>query len=289
MRNSRSPLIENTQSVNATSRRPVRRDVWSLTSPSMTTSTRTSVSGWLAERVRPPQARRGDVERPLDVVDAGGQGVLGLADDVAVGGRADADGVGGEGVEAGVEAQVGTRLVGVAAQHAQAIDAHGAGVVDAHGAPQTAGVPVAVDGLGVLQHARDVAPPRRAALGRARHLHRQHVLVRHRRQLGDVEAVREEVALRVTEVGAVEPGVGLVEDPVERHPASRPRRRGSLLEAASVEHRAVAGGELGMGPPVPGDVELGPPRVVDIEGGAGAAELVVGLPGTPGASEIHDG
>ncbi len=38
-----------------------------------------------------------------------------------------------------------------------------------------------------------------------------------------------------------------------------------------------------------GNVEHGPAGVVEIEGRAGAAKLVVGLPGTPGASEIHDG
>ncbi len=37
-------------------------------------------------------------------------------------------------------------------------------------------------------------------------------------QVGDVERVGEEVPLRVTEVGAVEPDVGLVEDAVEGHP-----------------------------------------------------------------------
>ena len=35
-------------------------------------------------------------------------------------------------------------------------------------------------------------------------------------EVGDVERVREEVALRVAEVGAVEPHVGLVEDSIER-------------------------------------------------------------------------
>ena len=40
---------------------------------------------------------------------------------------------------------------------------------------------------------------------------------------------------------------------------------------------------------MPGDDEFGPPGVVEVGGGADAAELVVGLPGAPGASEIHDG
>ena len=120
-----------------------------------------------AERMRPPQRRRGDVERPLDVVAAGGDGVFGLADDLTVGGSAHSHGVDRQRVQAGVQAKVGTGFVGVAAQHPQAVDANGAGLVDAHGAPQTARVPLAVDGLGVLQHPGDVASPRRAALGGA--------------------------------------------------------------------------------------------------------------------------
>ena len=46
----------------------------------------------------------------------------------------------------------------------------------------------------------------------------EHVLVADPRQRGDVERVRDEVALGVAEVGAVEQDVGLVEDAVERHP-----------------------------------------------------------------------
>ena len=99
----------------------------------------------------------------------------------------------------------------------------------------------------------------------------------------------EEVALRIAEIGAVEPGIGLIEDPVERHPAARPRRRRRLLEAAPIEDRTVTGGELGVAPPVPRYVEGRPFGVVEVETGARAPELVVGLPGTPGASEIHDG
>ena len=62
--------------------------------------------------------------------------------------------------------------------------------------------------------------PRRASLRRARHLDGEHVLVTEPRQVGDVEAVGEEVALGVAEVGAVEPDVGLVEDAVERDAAA---------------------------------------------------------------------
>ena len=145
--------------MNATSRSPVRREV-SIADLAVDDDLDGHVGQRLpAERVRPPQARCGDVQRPLDVVAAGSEGVLRLTDHVAVGGRADADRVGGEGVEAGVQAQVGSRVVGVAAQHAEAIDAHCTGVVDTHGAPETPGIPVAIDGLRVLQHSGDVSPP----------------------------------------------------------------------------------------------------------------------------------
>ena len=63
------------------------------------------------------------------------------------------------------------------------------------------------------------------------------------RKRGDVERVREEVALRVAEVGAVEPHVGLVEDPVERHPGGA-RRRPAPRSNAAIQERAVARGEL---------------------------------------------
>ena len=287
LRNSRSPLIANFQSVNATlaESRSTRRLVADL---AVDDDLDTHVGERLgAERMRPPQARRRDVQRPLDVVHPCRQGVLGFPDDLAVSGGADADRVCRECVEAGVESQVGARFVGIATQHAQLIDAHSAGLMDAHGAPQAARIPVVVDRLGLLQHARDVAPSRGATLGGAVHLHRQHVLIRQSRQLGDVETVGEEVALRVTEVGAVKPGVGLVEDALEGHPTARPRWRWSLLEAATVEHRSVAGGELSVAPPMPGHVEFGPTRVVEVKSCSRAAQLVVSLAGTPAASEIH--
>ena len=87
--------------------------------------TSTSIVGevLLAEGVRPPQRATVDVERPLDVVRAGRHRVLGLADDDAVGGRAHADRAGASTVEAGVEPQVGAGVVGVAAQHAEPVDA----------------------------------------------------------------------------------------------------------------------------------------------------------------------
>ena len=97
----------------------------------------------------------------------------------------------------------------------------------------------------------------------------------------------DEVALRVTEVGAVEEHVGLVEDPVERHPPAAAgvglRRR----ESMAVEQRAVAGGELGMVPPVPRDVDRLPRAVVGVETDGPPPQVVVGLGRAPDPRELH--
>ena len=222
-----------------------------------------SVSGCSPSARRPPQPGPVEIERPLDLVGAGGQRMLGLPDHRAVGRRAQPHRAGGVAVEAGGQAQVGAGLVGVAAQHAQPVELDRPGVVDQHGPPQPARVPLPVHGFGVLEQAGDVAPAAGAALGVARHLDRHHVVVAETAQGGHVEAVGEEVALRIAEVGAVQPHVRLVEDAVERDPAAPAGRRRGELEAPAVEDRAVAVGQLGMGPPVPGYLDLQPVAVVD--------------------------
>ena len=115
----------------------------------------------------------------------------------------------------------------------------------------------------------------------------EHVLVAEPRQRGDVERVRHEVALGVAEVGAVEEHVGLVEDPVERHPpavvGSRLRRR----ESTAVEQRTVAAGELGMVPPVPGTAIVSHVAVVGVEPDRAPPHVVVGLGRAPDPRELH--
>ena len=188
----------------------------------------------VAEPARPPQAGLVDVERPLDLVDAGGEGVLGLGHGHAVGGRAHPHRAGDVGVDARRRARTWARFSS-ASRHSTRSRSSFAGPVSytSTGRPQPAGVPVAVDGLGVLQQPGDVAAAADALLGRARHLDGQHVVVAEPGQRRDVEALREEVALRVAEVGAVEPDVGLVEDPVERHPAAPARARGRAARTGS--------------------------------------------------------
>jgi hypothetical protein len=72
----------------------------------------------------------------------------------------------------------------------------------------------------VLEHAGDVAFGGPVDLWRTCDLDREVVLGSVRELLGDLERVREEVALGVTQVGAVEPYVALVEEAVEGEPAS---------------------------------------------------------------------
>jgi len=74
----------------------------------------------------------------------------------------------------------------------------------------------------VLEDAGDVPLRRAIGLPGARDLDREKVLAPPRHVLGDVELVREEVPLGVTEVCAVEPDVTEVEDAVEHEPGARP-------------------------------------------------------------------
>ena len=224
MRNRRSPLIEHTQSFHATSRSPVRRARRSLSSPSTNTSTSMSVSGCSpSARGHHRRGRSTSSDQSISLTPAA-SGCSVSPTTAPSRGRAHAHRAGDVAVEPGVQAQVGAGVVGVAAQHAQPLELHRSGVVDEHRPPETARVPVPGDGLGVLEQPGDVAPAARAALRVAGHLDGQDVVVAEAGQRGDVEAVREEVALRVAEVGAVEPHVGLVEDAVERHPAALARR-----------------------------------------------------------------
>ena len=221
---------------------------------------------WLvAQRSRPPQPGLGEVERPVDLVAALGEGVLGLADHLAVARGAQQHRTGVGRVEAGVQAQVGAGLVGIPAQHAEPVDAHRTGVVDADGAPQAAGVPVPVDRLGVLEQPGDVVPAGRAPLGSAGQLDGEEVLVGQTAERGDVEAVREEVPLGVAEVGAVEPHVGLVEEAVERDPAPLPGPGERGVEASAVHERTIARRERRLRSPMPGHGDVVPVRVVEVE------------------------
>ncbi len=67
----------------------------------------------------------------------------------------------------------------------------------------------------------------RSLCRRARDLYREEVLVTRSEMLGDVHLVREEVALGLAEIAAVDPHVAQVEDTVEHEPAARALARPS--------------------------------------------------------------
>jgi hypothetical protein len=147
------------------------------------------------------------------------------------------------GVEHGAQAEHGPLGGRVAAQHAQPRDAHRPGLGDAHRAPDPARVPLGVQAVPVLEHARQVSLAGEVRLARARHLHREQVLAALAQRVGDLERVGHEVALGVADVPAVEPHVALVEEPVEDEPAAPAVARRRRLEPAPVQQRAVVLGE----------------------------------------------
>ena len=94
--------------------------------------------------------------------------------------------------------------------------------VDAHRPPDAARVPVGVEAVPVLEDAGEVALGGEVGRAGAGHLDGEVVLAAGAQRVGHLEGVREEVALGVAEVGAVEPDVALVEEAVE----GRARRAG---------------------------------------------------------------
>ena len=100
--------------------------------------------------------------------------------------------------------------------------------------------------------------------------------------------VREEVALGVAEVGAVEPDVGLVEDAVERQPvappSAGPARARTACGRSAAPSLPAKSGEVA---PVAGTATIGPRRRRGVEPDSVAAQLVVGNIGAPLSREIH--
>ena len=192
-------------------------------------------------------------------------------------------------VEPGVEPEVGARVVDVAAQAPAAVDAHRAGRLDAHRPPETTRIPRRVHRVPVLEHAGDDPLRLPVPLRRAGHLDGQHVLGRQARQIGDVEAVREEVPLRIAEVGTVQPHVGLVEHTVQRDEMTLAPRWGLEIESLAVDQRVVVVGERFEVAPVARDLDLRPVVVEVVETDGAAPALVVGDIGTPESRQIHDG
>ena len=186
-----------------------------------------------------------------------------------------------------MKAQVGTGIVGVATQDPQPVDAHRPTGVDSHRTPQSAGVPRWVDHVRVLKGAGDVALRGALALGRAGHFDGEHMVRGQPGKLGDFEGVGEKVALRVAQVGAVEPHVGLVEDAFESDEAALAGAGWGEVEVVAVHQRAVAGGELGSEAPVAGNGDLSPRGIVVVETHRAAAHLVVCHARHPPARQLH--
>ena len=95
----------------------------------------------------------------------------------------------------------------------------------------------------MLEHTGEVSLRLAVLRPRARDLDGQHVLRSRSQGVGDLEGVREEIALGVADVRAVEPDVGLVEDAVEHQPGPPARAEERVLEAAAVEQGPVVGRE----------------------------------------------
>ena len=213
---------------------------------------------------RPPQTWVVHAECPLDLVGALGEGLHPLALRVAVDRGADADRVGRVAVQTRVQQQVRPAGVRVAAQHPKAVDAHGAGGLDTDRAPDTTGIPIGVQSIPVLEDTREVPLGRLVALRRAVHLDGECVLGAEPCDGRDVERVREEVALGVAEIDAVEPDIGLVEESVEHQPLAIARRGGADLDRTAEQQRAVGVGECRGAAPVPGHRDGFPRRVIEL-------------------------
>src|SRR4051794_33465782 len=139
----------------------------------------------------------------------------------------------------------------------------------------------------MLEDTGDRTPTAMAALRRTGDLDGDDVLVTDAGECRDVERVRQEVPLGVTQIGAVEPEISLVEDAAEGEPPASSVGRALLLVTPAVQHRTVAAGEVGVAAPVARYGELGPRRVVGVEPDRVPAEIVVGMRRAPHTVELH--
>ena len=260
---------------------------------------RDGVARLVAERPRPPEGRVGDGHVPLEVVLAGGQvrllAVL-HAEARIVEGHHPGDHLDRPRVRAVERRSDGhnrRRLVGLAAQDAAAGDPHRTGPVQPHRSPEATRVVGLVALEAVAERPGEVALARAVRLGRARHLHGEHVGATSGDRLGDLERVGGEVALGVAQVRPVEPHVGAHERALQDDPPTVARSSfvATDLEPVPVEERPVLVREGGRRAPVAGhrhrlprgvvavDVERHPPGVVV---GDGRPPLRSQLPWPPG-------
>ena len=239
----------------------------------------------VAHGVGPPQGGALDGHRPLHPVLPGGQGLLlDVLDGAHRGAQPDCRA--GRRVEHGQERH--DRPLGgcLAAEDAQAADAHSTGALEGHRPPDAPRVPVRVDVVGVLEHTGDVPFGRPVVLGRAGDLDGKEVLGPLGQRGGHLEGVREEIALAVPQVGPVQPDVGLIEDAVEGQPPPLAVvGAGGAGDRRRLERRPVVGGEGGAGAPVAGDGHGRPVTVVEPGLGERPPERLVGVVRPPGSVE----
>ena len=128
-----------------------------------------------------------------------------------------------------------TARSGVASRHSARSRAMRTGPVsvDPHRPPDAARVPVGVEAVPVLEDAGEVPLGGEVGWARAGDLDGEVVLAAGAQRVGDLEGVRGEVALGVAEVGAVEPHVALVEEPVEGQPRPAALGRARRVEASA--------------------------------------------------------
>ena len=113
------------------------------------------------------------------------------------------------------------------------------------------------------EDARDQALGGAVGLTGASDLHCEDVLVVPPQRLGDLELVREEVALGRAQVVGVEPDVAEVEDPVEGDEGATIALEPPAVEPAAVEHGPVRVREPGGRAPVTRDGDVLPRGVVE--------------------------
>ena len=238
------------------------------------------------ECVRPPTFDAGHVDGPLDAVLASGERhrvlVLGACHTCVQGDRARGDRVDHE-----AQREHAAFFARVDAQHAPVADRDRAGLDDAHRPPDTARVPPGGEVIAVLERAGERTLLARVAHRRAPDLDREQVIGPLTELIGDLEAVGEEVAVGVADVGAVEPHIALGEHAVELDPrasiggGSRPR------EPGPVQDRAVGGRELGCAAPMTGHVGERPRRVIVVVEVEHATQILVGEVRPPRARQLH--
>jgi len=190
----------------------------------------------------------------LDPIDGGGDDDL--SSSVAVEGEADE--------------QVRPRLVGVAAQHPEAVDADGSRFDDPHRAGEA-----------------DVgrrADRRSGVVGVAVHLEGERVLAAEVGESGDLERVGCGAGHRVTEVGAVEPQVSPAGEPLDDDPAPSMFLAGVEFESTAKHDRS-----LQISAETPRDIDQRPFALVEVRVDREAAGAVVYLGRSPLAVELHGG